>query len=310
MEKRKQLACTSAAAAVIWLMIGAAIVFKDKEIIFPEIAALTTGVFLTPKLLWKDTGPVKFTALMTLSAFFGIALTSFFHIPVIFRIILGCAFTVICLSIFRSGLYPMLSACILPAILDISSLVYPVSVFCCCVAIVLLRNILGKIFSDNGFAEIKTDTNYFSRSELLPKIIGSAIIIIYAVIPCRIHRPMLIAPPLFVLFMELFTDSSKLKGRELSALFTAVFCCFTGSYTVYLLSPAGIPGIAAAAVIITVIIFTLFKTVGIYLPPIAALSYLPLILPVENLPVFPLYTGISLTVSILFIMLVRHLGKN
>ena len=309
MDRKKQRCGTAFAAAIILLMIGASVLFHDKEIIFPEIAALATGVFLTPHLLWKDTGPVKFLLLMTASAVFGIGLTMLVPVPLV-RVVLGCVFTLVCLTVFRSGLYPMLSACVLPALLNITSVIYPVSVFCCSLAIVLARQWMGKLVGDSGFETIESGANYLSREELLPKVMAGLLVLLYSIVPCLLQKPLLIAPPLFVLFFELYTEDKKQAGREFQVLLLAVLCCVTGAVSALLIQHRLAWGPLPAGIFTVAVLFFLMKKFGIYMPPVAALSFLPLILPAERLPLYPVYTGISLTVIVLFVYAKRTLVKK
>ena len=279
----------AAAAAIILGMIGVSVALQEKEIIFPEIAALCTGVFLTPKLLWKDTGAGKFLGLMTASALVGIALAAL--IPWVYlRVVLGCAFTLVCLTVFRSGLFPMLSACILPALLSVTTWIYPVSVLGCSLAIVLVKQALG------GFQAVATDTDYRSRAVLLPRLTGCLLVLLYALVPCQLGIPPLIAPPLFVLFLELYTEDGKLRRKEWKVCLLAVLSCTLGAGVTLLTG-----GPLTAGVLITAGLLALLRLFGVYLPPVAALCYLPLILPGEKLLTYPVFTGVTLLVMTVFL---------
>ena len=303
MDKKLDLQGMAASAAIILLMIGAASLFHEPEIIFPEIAALCTGVFLTPKVLWKDTGPVKLLALMTISAIFGVGLAAL--VPSLYlRIVLGGVFTLVCLAISGCALWPMLSACILPALLSITSPVYPVSVFACTLAIVLVKQVAG------GFRTVASDREYRSSKLLRRWGEGMLLVLIYALPACLLDRPLLIVPPLFVLFMELYTDEEKLKGREAQVLILGIACCNVGALLAMLLQYRMGGGPLLAGAVIAPVLFLLFHTFDIYLPPMAALSYLPLILPAEALPMYPVFTGMTLLVITLVIRSVRQEGKR
>ena len=308
MDKRQRIGM-ALAGLIILGMIGAAALLGEQEIIFPEIAALATGVFLTPKLLWKDTGAGKFLVLMTASAVFGIVLTTVVEIPVYLRLVIGCVFSVVCLTVGRSGLFPMVSACVLPAIQNIQSWVYPVSVFCCALAIVIARQVMGKIVGDGGFRAVASDTDYASAAVVRPRIVGLGIVLLYAIIPCVSHTTLLIAPPLFVLFFELFTEPKKQRGREGQVFLLGVLCCSAGAWlTLVLQYHLGSQLLAGLA--ITAVLFALLRWFGMYLPPVAALSFLPMILPAGVLPLYPVYTGTTLAVMCVFLRWKRGLLRK
>ena len=309
MDKRRQRISMALAGLIILGMIGVAVLLGEQEIIFPEIAALATGVFLTPQLLWKDTGAWKFLALMTASAVLGILLTTVEEIPVYLRVVIGCVFSVVCLTVGKSGLFPMLSACVLPAIQNIQSWVYPVSVFCCALAIVLARQVMGRLVGDGGFRVVKTNTDYTSAAVVRPRVVGLCIVLLYAIIPCVSHTTLLIAPPLFVLFLELFTEPKKQRGREGQVFLLGILCCSAGAWLTLLLRHyLGSQLLAGAA--ITAVLFALLRWFDMYLPPVAALSFLPIILPAGALPLYPLYTGITLAVMCVFLRWRRGLLRK
>ena len=309
MDKRRQRIGTVLAGIIILGMIGAAVLLAEQEIIFPEIAALATGVLLTPHLLWKDTGAGKFLSLMTVSAVLGILLTTVGDIPVYLRVVIGCVFSVVCLTVGKSGLFPMVSACVLPAIQNIQSWVYPVSVFCCALAIVIARQVMGKIVGDDGFRAVKSDLDYSTAAVVKPRVIGLGIVLLYAIIPCVSHTTLLIAPPLFVLFFELFTEPKKQRGREGQVFLLGVLCCSAGAWLTLLLQHH-LGSQLLAGLAITAVLFALLRWFGMYLPPVAALSFLPMILPARMLPLYPVYTGTTLAVMCVFLRWKRGLLRK
>lgn len=291
------------AGAVIIFMIGMSVIFKDKEIIFPEIAALVTGIFLAPNQMWKDTGPFKFVFLMTLSALLGMAMAAYLSIPLFFKICIGYFFCIICLSVFKSGLFPMISACILPLLINAKSITYPISVFVLCIIIVGARYIATRKNKDET---PKIQNNYFSKEILLPRIIAGVCIVIYSIYPCFSGALLLIAPPLFVMFTELFTSNNKFQNKEIILLAVTSVSTFTGSSVVYFMQMYFSSSTFWCGIIITVVVFTIFYFTKVFFPPIAALSFLPLILPEESLIMYPLYVSLTALVIVLVITIKRR----
>ena len=61
------------AVLLIGGMAGAADAFQNKEIIFPEIAAIATGALLTPKLAWR-TDPLHIFSAIAVCALLGVCI--------------------------------------------------------------------------------------------------------------------------------------------------------------------------------------------------------------------------------------------
>lgn len=300
MERKQEYLGAAFSAVIILAMIVVSLALGETDVIIPEVAALCLGVFLRPKLPWADTGPVKLLLLMTASAVFGLGLAQF--VPLLFlRVVLGCVFSLFCLTIFRSGLYLMLSVCILPALLGITSWIYPVSVFLCTLTVILCRQLLGLFCKDGGLRTVETKTDYRSPEVLRQRMQACGILLAYALPACLLERPLMIAPPLFALFFTLYTDDKKMAGKEEKLLFGATLCCVTGAAVVLILQQRFGLDMLAACALIAVAVYVYVRYFELYLPPVAALAFLPLILPAEVLVLYPVYTGLSLILMILFI---------
>lgn len=110
------------------LMVGVSERLGEKEIIFPEIAALILGLWIIDKKVWVISRPMV-VLLMTVSALFGVFLVRYSPFPMLANIAISFAFTSFCLSVSRTTLIPIISASMLPVLLSTHSWVYPLSVF-------------------------------------------------------------------------------------------------------------------------------------------------------------------------------------
>ncbi len=123
---------------LVMAMVGVAEFFSLNEIIFPEIAALSFGAVVMEKCPWKG-HPVLIWLSPTLGAITGVALLHLFSFS--FALLVCTAFVLVALQlkILHSGVYPSISAAILPILLNVRSISYPISV---CIMAGLLAIIL------------------------------------------------------------------------------------------------------------------------------------------------------------------------
>ena len=116
------------ALIMIVLMVGASEWLGEKEILFPEMAALVLGLWVIDKKTWTISRPML-VVLMTACAFFVILLVRYSPLQLLITIAISFAFTSLCLILTRTSLIPITSAAMLPVLLGTDSLVYPLSVF-------------------------------------------------------------------------------------------------------------------------------------------------------------------------------------
>ena len=123
------------ALLMILLMIGAAELLMEREIIFPEMAALTIGMWIVDKRVWR-VSRIGMVVLMTLGAIAGVCIVRYSPFPLLANLMFAFAFAAICLTLSRATLVPQISACMLPVLLETESWVYPVAVFIMSVIVV------------------------------------------------------------------------------------------------------------------------------------------------------------------------------
>lgn len=275
------------AAGILLLMTAASVFFKNEEIIFPETAALVTGFFLSEKCPWHI-GPVKFVVLMTLSALFGTILAAWLPVHDFFKVLLGFCFAAMCLTVSKSDLFPMVSACILPVLMHTNSFIYPLSVF----LLTLLIVCLNAVWLQTGIKQRGSSIPVQSQPVWL-WLISGACLLLYCFYPLLSGKYLLIAPPLIVMFLELSFNKDKLRKRELCAGAVTVLCAGTGAFSRYFICVLQEQNILVSCLITTVLVFLLFHAMKLPFPPAAALAYLPLILKPEQLLWYPLWILIT-----------------
>lgn len=126
------------ALLMILLMVGTAEILKEKEIIFPEMAALTIGMWIVDKRVWRIKR-WQMPVLMTIGAYVGISIVRFSSLPLVFNLILAFMFAALCLLLTQSSLFPLISACILPDFIKNRKLDLPIICFIMSLIIVLIQ---------------------------------------------------------------------------------------------------------------------------------------------------------------------------
>ena len=108
-------------------MVGVSELMGEKEIIFPEMAALTIGMWIVDKKVWT-VSRLKLVLLMSIGAIVGVCIVRYSPFPLIVNLCISFAFSAICLQVSRTTLIPQISACMLPILLGTESWVYPIAV--------------------------------------------------------------------------------------------------------------------------------------------------------------------------------------
>ena len=99
--QRRRYACS---LIMILLMTGVAEILHEKEIIFPEIAALIIGLWIVDKRVWHiETG--QMLSLMTLGACTGVLLVLYSSFPLVVNVAITFLFAGLSLLFTRTTLF-------------------------------------------------------------------------------------------------------------------------------------------------------------------------------------------------------------
>lgn len=290
------------AIIIIGLMVGASEWLGQKEILFPEMAALVLGLWVIDKKIWTVTRPML-VILMTVCAFFGILVVQYSPFPVLINIAISFIFTSLCLIVTRSTLIPITSAAMLPVFLGTDSLVYPASVFIMSFLVVsgqwlLEKKRLRHIVIDNK-------KKYYKHS---PKHWGRLLfwLILIAAIPAYVGKLYFIVPPLVVMFIEFSSSSSGFRNRPLQVYMIIVIAAILGTFAQYYLHTiVGLPKVYTV-LLLFLCLFILFEIVQKPFAPACAIALVPMIIPQENILLYPFQVavgaGVFLFVSMFFFL--------
>lgn len=287
------------------LMVAIAEIFHEKEIIFPEIAALLIGAWASSSQPWRVNRNRLFI-LMSISAWVGIGIVNFLVIPLYFQIMVAFTYSVLAILISKTSLVPLISACILPVIMQTDTVIYPLSVMVMSAIIVIVQYFMEQ----KGLREKEEFIEYRCDKEGYETWIKRYIIIaIYVAIAIVIQQMYLIAPPLFVTFVELSNRRSKLRSSRYLLAFIMICSSFIG-FGARLVNILFYMPLTFCALFAMIALFYLFKKAYVMFPPAGAIVLLPLILPIDTLYMYPILISTSSILLIFIAMTCFKKGKN
>jgi len=256
----------------------------EKEIIFPEICALTIGAWASEKQPWR-TNKRRIFFLMSAAALFGVLIVRYVQIPLIFQVCLCFGFTGFILTLFKTNFIPIISACILPVYLKTASFIYPFSVSVMALIIIFAQYLMEKYHFRpvNKFVPCDFDIKkqIIKWSKLL-FVFG-----LIALIPFKTHQIYFLAPPLIVMFTEFANPKSKARKKPFYIIGLMTFAAFIGcALRLFLNISLGLP-LSFCTALACIILFAALHKVKINFPPAGAILLIPMILDKSYLVLFP-----------------------
>lgn len=283
------------AGLMAFLMIAIAEVSGEKEIIFPEICALTIGAWISEQQPW-NCNKRKMFFLVSVAALFGMLVTKYVNIPLIFQVALCFGFTGVILTIARTTLIPIISACILPVYLGTKSWIYPISVTIMALIIIVAQWLMEKynLKPKNQYTPCEFDIKFqiIKWTKLL------VVFSIIALIPFENQQIYFLAPPLIVTFTEFANTKSPLRNKPFHIIGLLTLASATGCFLRELLNLYLHLPLALCAGLACCVLFVAFDRVKTLFPPAGAILLIPLILKAGILPTFPLEVLVGATVLI------------
>ncbi len=264
----------------------------QKEIIFPEIAALALGAWVMEKSPWQS-AHFHFWLSPTLAALTGILIVRFFPYAPFFTITGAFCLVVLQLKLFRSAVLPSISAAILPIITSSDSWYYPLSVCVLAGAIAIGRRFVNRNGPDKcpalktGIPAGPPATAAATLQELAHwgKLLAGIILVTgFAV---GFDFLFMVAPPLIVAFVELSKQGGVLQDKGWKALFLLGSAAFAGVFWLQLVHGMLHWPVWLSACTSTATVFLLYHALRMPFPPAVAIALLPTIIPEASLLSYP-----------------------
>ena len=277
-------------------MVGAAELLGNGEIIFPEIAAIATGAVVAPRLAWRTDGwhilaGIALCAALGLGIVWGMLGPVWMQMSAAYLLASAAAF---CL---RTGFAPMISAAVLPVMLQTRSPIYLAAACGLTVAVLLVRRGLVKagIREDTPFSPLPLP----DRRTLVQTVLRQIIVTVVIWAALRADVRFACAPPLLVAFTEFWRPGAVSRERP-GAVIALVTLCAAGGAVIRLIvcMTLGLPA-ALAAALTMLAVFGIMRAVGLMLPPAAAIAVLAYLIPADAVGTFPLQIllGIAMLVG-------------
>lgn len=295
--KSKPIINTLITALIVAFMVGISQITNQKEIIFPEIAAISIGIIIAPKRAWQ-TNKILVVGLVSICAVIGLLIAIFLPFPKWINMLIAYILAQIIFIFSKTSFAPMISAAVLPVLLETESIIYPISAFLLSLIIVAIVEILEKL-------NLKDKEKYIplalpSKADYINVIMRSIIAGLMFFIALKFKFNFSVAPPLIVAFTEFSKIECKARTHPVKAVLLIFLCSFAGALSRGILCQLlNLPLTVAAifAIILSAILIYSFK---MYLPPAGALAILAMIIPQTSLYIYP----IQILVGAAFLMII------
>lgn len=301
MLKYRKIIKYAAVVVMTAVMCGAAEMTGEREMLFPEMAALTIGLWIVDKRVWRATS-LQTVSLMTLCAVAGLCITRYSPLTHPANLCLAFAFAAACLVVSATTLIPVISACMLPVLLGSGSWVYPVSV--CLFSCVVVAGSKGMELCGirkrmDAVRSGKTSGMDVRRWLILLFFVAATVVIAFG-----LGFPYMIIPPLVVTFAEMAASTAGFRYRPVQIFAMLVSAAVVGSAVRFfgcemLHMPQYI-----AAIIIAGSLLAIFEKAGKYFAPAGAMAFIPMLVPGEMLVWLPVQAALGAAIFITVAMVV------
>jgi hypothetical protein len=268
---------------IVILMLVAAVVLQQKDILFPEIAGMAMGVMVFPVAHWIKK-PVHLWLAPTLGAFIGTALNDLTLTPQS-KILLGLVIIVILMHIFRVNFGPTIPATLLPIFLGLHDYVFATTTaiitFVIMLAAFKMRNSEKLPDGPEKFRK-KTDT-----------LIITIVLALWIALAFATNLEVIVVPPVFALIFEVF-HAENFKWKLIPSRLAVLTATAILSVGVIHLLPGSIIWVGMINVVITLLLCKWFKAP---VPVAFGVSLMPLIFPAWGTWGFPV--GVFVTTGVL-----------
>lgn len=307
MSKEKSNFALKSAVCVLLaaVMVGAAELLGEKEIIFPEITALTVGAIAAPKQSWR-VSRVRMVLLILVCSILGILIVRFSPLPKAGNLVIAY---MLCQAMFLcsgTSFAPMISATTLPVLMGTETIIYPISAVTMTLLTVLSQYILersGRYEHEKFTALPRPDA-----SRWLCAAVRTVVAAVLAFPLIHLGLGLCVAPPLLVAFTEFSNPESGARRKPLKTVLIIIGCAVCGAALRYLLCVLARLPLTAAAALSVLVSLIIMRAAKQYIPPAGALGMLSMIIPADALLLYPLEIAAGASVFMLAALCFR--GKK
>ena len=282
---------------IISIMIGASELLGEREIIFPEIAAIAVGMLLVPRRPWQ-TSRMRVLVLISLSAVVGLSVSVLLPLPLWEKMCVAFLLAQVLLIFGGTTFAPLISAAVLPVMLGSESMVYLIAAVSL-TALILLVNFILECTGLRSREVFRPAPPPEGRAwgRVIARIVLGVLCIAAAV---SLHAKYMVAPPMLVAFTEFMNPDSRAKEHPFKSIGLIALCAAAGAASRLGLSVAlGLP-LTVSAAAAAVLLLWLLREFQMYLPPAAALTVLAMLIPQGDLLRYPaeILVGVSVLMGL------------
>ncbi len=287
MEKRSEIILKSVTFLVpVILMVGAAAAIGEQEIIFPEIGAIATGLFLAPRLSWR-VNCRRIFLLLLLCGVLGMGIVRFVPGDVAVQMSLGYLLALLILMLSGTTFAPMVSALVLPILLQTKSVWYLISLVTFTALLIGLRKMLehaGLLQREPFHPAASSETA--SPALTIFRAVFASIMIATAL---STGWTFMAAPPILVLFTELTSPGSRALAHPGKAILLMSLSAAAGAWVREIVAVRIALSLLPLSVAMSglLFLFILFR-MRLFLPPAGAAMLLAYLAPEQALVLYPL----------------------
>lgn len=287
---KKVLLCCSfssfravAVALLLTAMVAVAEATGQREVVFPEAAALGVGLWLMPKAVWRVRW-WQVPLLLVVAALIGLAVNLLLPVGFEVRFLLAFLLAMALLRVVRCNMYPAVSAAMLPVLVDTTSWVYPLSVLVIALVLVAGQRLLQQ---EQRIEYHPFDLQHFALLAL--SLAVPLAITLFVDVPTL---NFLVVPPLVVTMIEFSGRRSGFRERPWTIWGLLVAAAVLGAVSRYLLSGLCDLPMAIATLVAVALMLLLFRRLKPFAPALA-IAVVPMLLPAGVLLWFPLLVAVG-----------------
>ena len=281
---------------IIALMVGAAIIFHDQEILFPEIAAIAIGALVSPQLSWK-TSRIRILITIMVAAICGMLIVAYVHLPVTYEMVLAYFIGQILLLSSETTFAPMISAIVLPVMLQTRSINYLISAF----VFTSLILVVHYFFEKKGLVEVKpvVFSSMWNKEKITIMLASTLLAFIGIVLAFRFGFKFAVAPPLLVAFTEFTNPQGKVRKKPMQAILLIFVCALVASYSRYMLAMQLKMSLIIPVCVTSMFVIFMIATTKMYIPPAGAIGILAFLIPEDAVIYYPLHVFVGIAMMML-----------
>lgn len=268
---------------LVTAMTAAAELSGETEILFPEMAAVSAGALVFPEFAW-NVSPLRMLLMLFCGAVTGTLIVRFVPLPFAAQLCLAFLAASVLLLCSRTSFAPVISAVVLPVMMQKGSAVYPAAALLLTAAVIAARCAAErkKLLMPVQFEKMPMPDRRDTARLLLNWCFG-CFVILFAV---RSGQRMIAAPPLLVAYTEFCRPGSRAQRQPLRISLMIALCALTGALLRYAAVTLGVFAFPAAGLAYAFVLAMMSDT-GLFLPPAAALTLLAFLVPERALLLYP-----------------------